>query len=109
MSMDRFAIVEVAGKQFRVSEGDRITVDMALGEVGQEITLDRVLAYGDGKSLTTGKPYLEGVSVLAIVEDIGKSKKLRAFKYKRRTKSSRRRLGHRQDMTRLLIKSLKGV
>jgi len=107
--MERFAIIEVSGKQFRVSEGDRITVDAALGEEGQEITLDRVLAYGDGKALAMGKPYLEGVSVLAIVEGTGKSRKVKAFKYKRRKKSSRRRLGHRQDMTRLLIKSFMGV
>lgn len=107
--MERFALIEVSGKQFRVKEGDRITVDMLLGQEGQEITLDRVLAYGDGKGLATGKPYLEGVSVIAIVEGAGKSRKVRAFKYKRRTRSSRRSLGHRQDTTRLLIKSFRGV
>lgn len=99
----------MSGKQFRVMEGDRITVDMSLGQEGQEITLDRVLACSDGKGLVTGKPYLEGVSVLAIVEGTGKSRKVHAFKFKRRTRSSRRNLGHRQDMTRLLIKSFKGV
>jgi large subunit ribosomal protein L21 len=107
--MERFAVIEVSGKQFRVSEGDRITVDMPLGQEGQEITLDRVLACSDGKGLATGKPYLEGVSVLAIIEGTGKSRKVKAFKYKRRTRSSRRNLGHRQDTTRLLIKSFKGV
>ncbi len=107
--MERFAVVELSGKQFRVSEGDRITVDMLLGEKGQEITLDRVLAYGDGEGLRTGKPYLDGVSVIATIEATGTSKKVRAFKYKRRTRSSRRSLGHSQDTTRLLIKSFEGV
>ncbi|MGC8894759.1 MAG: 50S ribosomal protein L21 [candidate division WOR-3 bacterium] len=107
--MERFAVIELSGKQFRVSEGDRITVDMRLGEEGQEITIDRVLAFGEGESLKTGKPYLNGVSVIATVEGVGKSKKVRAFKYKRRTRSSRRNLGHRQDATRLLIKSFKRV
>lgn len=107
--MERFAIVEISGKQFRVSEGDRITIDMSLGQEGQEITLDRVLAYSDGKTIAAGKPYLNGVSVIASIERVGKSRKIKAFKYKRRTRSSRRNLGHRQDETRLLIKGFKEV
>ncbi|MEO0141268.1 MAG: 50S ribosomal protein L21 [candidate division WOR-3 bacterium] len=107
--MKRFAVIELAGKQFRVSEGDRISVDAALGEKGQEITIKSVLAVSDGKSILAGKPYIEGASVLASVEDVGKSRKIRAFKYKRRTRSSRRKLGHRQAKTSLLIKELTGI
>ena len=107
--METYAVIELSGKQFRVKQGDVILVDSLLGQEGQELVADKVLAVGAGEDMTVGKPYIDGATVVAKVLETGKSRKIGSFKYKRRNKSTRRRLGHRQDMTRLLIKEIKGV
>jgi large subunit ribosomal protein L21 len=93
-----FAVVKTGGKQYRVAENDVITVEKLLGEPGTAITLDQVLMAG-GK---VGKPLVAGAKVSAEIVEQTRGPKLIVFK-KRRRKSSRRKNGHRQDLTKIKI------
>ncbi len=100
-----YAIVQTGGKQYRVSEGDIITVEKLEVEAGAEVELDKVLAIGGEEGLTVGKPYVEGKTVKAEVLENGKGEKLVIFKYKAK-KDSRKKQGHRQPYTKLQIKTI---
>ncbi len=100
-----YAIVDIAGKQFRVSKGDSIRVPKVDGEVGKDIEFDRVLLISDNGKVSVGQPVVEGARVKATVEGFGRDKKVVVFKKKRR-KGYRVKRGHRQDFTSVLIKSI---
>ncbi len=97
------AIIETGGKQYYVSEGDKIYVELLDAEVGKDVTLDKVL-FVNGK---TGMPYVEGASVVCTVEKHGKNKKIKVFKY-RPKKKYRKTQGHRQPYTCLVVKKING-
>lgn len=99
-----YAIVETGGKQVKVSVGDKIFVEKLEAEAGKDVTLDKVLFIGGEKSVF-GAPYVKGASVTAKVEKQGLSKKLVVYKYKAKA-NVRRKLGHRQPYTCLVIKSI---
>jgi large subunit ribosomal protein L21 len=101
-----YAVIETGGKQVRVSEGDVIYVEKLEVEAGDAFTFDKVLMVG-GESLRVGNPYLEGATVEATVEKQGKQKKILVFKYKPK-KKYRRKQGHRQPYTRLVITKING-
>jgi large subunit ribosomal protein L21 len=101
-----FAIVETGGKQYKATQDGRLQVERLDSEVGELVSLDRVLILGDDKSLTVGTPFLDGASVQAQVVRHGKAKKIVVFKKKRR-KKYRRRQGHRQQFTELLVTEIK--
>lgn len=96
--MDPYAVIETGGKQYRVKNGDTVTVERLLVDVGQEIRFERVLALSDGKSLNVGTPSVDGASVYAKVVEHIRAPKVVAFKKKRR-KGYTRKVGHRQSMT----------
>jgi large subunit ribosomal protein L21 len=100
-----FAIVETGGKQYRVAEGDVIEVEKLAVPEGETVTLSRVLMVGDGEDARVGKPVIEGASVEARVVDQGRGPKLIVFKYKAKERY-RRKLGHRQSITRLRIERI---
>ena len=102
-----YAIVETGGKQYRVSEGDVITVERLDAEVGTKVELDRVLLLGEGEDLKVGAPYIDGAAVIAEVVEHGKAKKVIIFKYKYK-KDYRKKQGHRQPYTMLRIEDLNG-
>jgi large subunit ribosomal protein L21 len=97
-----YAIIETGGKQYRVSVGDKITVEKLASDEGSEITLDKVLLIGGGGAATIGSPYVSGATVNATVDAHGKGEKIVVFKYKPK-KRYRRRIGHRQQLTQLTI------
>ena len=101
----KYAIVEVGGKQYRCEEGKAITVDLINSSVGDEIVLDKVLLIVDDETATIGKPYIKGASIKTQVQDQIKGKKIFVFKYKPKIRY-RRRAGHRQKYTRLLVESI---
>ena len=105
--MEAYAVVETGGKQYRVQEGNLVDVELIAGEAGDTITLDQVLALSDGNSLSVGTPVLEGASVTAELVEHFRGKKLVAFKKKRR-KGYKRKVGHRQSLTRLRVVGLGG-
>jgi len=101
----KYAIVEAGGKQYRAEEGKLLTVDLLSAQVGDEVVLDKVLLVVDGESVTVGTPYIKGASLKTTVEDQVKGKKILVFKYKPKI-DYRRRAGHRQKYTRLLVDSI---
>jgi large subunit ribosomal protein L21 len=101
-----YAVVVTGGKQFKVSEGDEIFVEKLNAEVDSIVELDKVLLLSkeDGE-LVVGKPVVDGVSVSAKVLRQGKDKKIIVFKYKRKI-DYRKKQGHRQPYTKLLIEKI---
>ena len=101
-----FAIVEAGGRQEKVAPGALIVVDRLEVEPGAEYRCDKVLLVEtDGGDVVTGKPYVAGASVTAVVEAQTQGKKIRVFKMKRR-KQYRRTQGHRTQQTRVRVKSI---
>jgi large subunit ribosomal protein L21 len=100
--MSTYAIFEDGSHQFRVREGDRIVVDRRDGEPGSELVFPKVLLItGDGGP-TIGTPVVEGARVTAQVVEQFRDKKIVIQKFRRR-KNMRRRNGHRQPYTKVLI------
>jgi len=97
-----YAVVEVAGQQVKVQEGDRIRVSRLKAEAGESLTLDRVLLVSKDGETSVGRPQVDGASVEASVLGHGKHDKITVFKMKRR-KGYRRKNGHRQPYTELRI------
>ena len=100
-----YAIIETGGKQYRVQEGDVITVEKLDVEAGDKIALDKVLLLNNGTELKVGAPYVEGAKVFGEVVENGKGKKVIIFKYKAK-KDYRKKQGHRQPYTMIKIESL---
>lgn len=97
-----YAIFKTGGKQYRVSPGDVIDVEKLPVEPGAEIELDEVLAFCKDGQVAIGRPLLDGVKVIAHVQQQYRDKKIRVFKYKPKTRYRKMR-GHRQAYTRLQI------
>lgn len=100
-----YAVIESGGKQYQVSSGTVIEVEKLPVEPGKEIEIDRVLMVVDGENVKIGRPFVEGARVKALVQGHFKGPKIIVFKY-RPKKRYRRKKGHRQIYTRLLIKEI---
>lgn len=100
-----YAIIKTGGKQYRVSEGDKIDVEKLDAKVGDKVTLSEVLLKGEGESVTVGAPFIDGASVTAEVVDQHRDKKVIAFKFKRR-KGFHKTKGHRRHLTKLQITAI---
>lgn len=100
-----YAVVNTGGKQYKVQEGDLLRVEKLAGEVGSEVSFDKVLLFSDGEKLTVGQPLLDNVAVSGQIVEQGKGKKIIVFKYKRR-KTYRKKQGHRQQYTTVKIASI---
>lgn len=97
-----YAVIKTGGKQYRVASGDKIKVEQITADIGQELTIDQVLAVGNGSDLKVGVPLLSGATVKAKVLSHGKHEKVRIFKLRRR-KHYQKHQGHRQSYTELEI------
>lgn len=102
-----YAVIETGGKQIKVEEGQTIYTELLNVEEGSEYVFDKVLVHSDKKT-TFGTPYVAGAKVVAEVEKNGKGPKITTFKYVAKKGSTRRKVGHRQPYTRLVIKSIEG-
>ncbi|MFZ4649763.1 MAG: 50S ribosomal protein L21 [Rubrivivax sp.] len=100
-----YAVIKTGGKQYKVAPGEKIKVEQIAADVGQEITIDQVLAVGSGSDLQVGDPLVAGASVKATVVAHGRHDKVRIFKMRRR-KHYQRHGGHRQNYTELQIGSV---
>lgn len=103
--MEAYAVVETGGKQYIVRTGISIEVERLEGEAGAKVTLDRVLAVSDGTALNVGTPTIKGAKVAAVIEEQFRGDKVVNFKKKRR-KGYHRKIGHRQDLTRLKVEAI---
>ena len=99
---DMYAVIKTGGKQYKVAAGEKINIEQIAADVGQEITIDQVLAIGAGADLTVGTPLVTGASVVATVLAHGRHDKVRIFKMRRR-KHYQKRQGHRQNFTEIQI------
>ena len=100
-----YAIVKTGGKQYKVAQGDVLFVEKLEANKGDVVTLDQVLAVAGENGLTVGAPVVEGATVTAKVVAQGKAKKVIVYKYKAK-KDYRRKQGHRQPYTKLVIESI---
>jgi large subunit ribosomal protein L21 len=101
-----YAVIKTGGKQYRVAAGEKIKIEQIAADVGQEITIDQVLAVGNGGQLQIGAPLVSGATVVATVIGHGKHDKVRIFKMRRR-KHYQKRQGHRQGYTELEIGAIR--
>lgn len=97
-----YAIVEIAGQQFKVAKDQKVFVNRLPGEEGDSLSFDNVLLTGDGDSVTLGAPAIEGALVDAKITRHLKGDKVIVFKKKRR-KGYRVKNGHRQSLTEISI------
>lgn len=97
-----FAVIKTGGKQYRVAPEDVLKIEKLAGEAGEFVELSDVLMVGDGGNMTVGAPLVEGAMVSAEIIDQGRTRKIIAFK-KRRRQNSRRTIGHRQHLTTVRI------
>ncbi|MEA5018165.1 MAG: 50S ribosomal protein L21 [Erysipelotrichaceae bacterium] len=100
-----YAIIESGGKQIKVEKGQAIFVEKLPVDADDVIVFNHVLMVGD-RTAKIGSPYVEGATVTAKVEKQGKEKKITIFKYKSKKGSTRRKQGHRQPYTKLIIESI---
>lgn len=99
-----YAIIETGGKQYRVSQGD--VIDVELLDAKRQVTFDKVLFLSDNGKTEIGTPYIKDARVSAKVLDTIKDKKVVVFKYKNKT-NYHRTIGHRQPYLRVEIEEVK--
>ncbi len=99
------AIVEIAGKQFKVTQDQQLYTPLLNVEAGSAITFDQVLLVEDGEDVVIGTPTVAGVKVTGRVLNHVRGDKIIVFKKKRR-KGYKKTQGHRQDYTQVLIESI---
>lgn len=102
-----YAVIQTGGKQYRVANGDVITVEKLAGDAGSTLSIEPVLMVNDGKATQVGAPVIEGASVTAEVVEQTRGDKIVVFKKKRR-QGYRRTMGHRQDLTVLRVLDVTG-
>jgi large subunit ribosomal protein L21 len=102
-----YAVIKTGGKQYRVAQNDLLEIERLPGDNGATIEFSEVLMLGGEGTATIGAPFIKGAKVTAELVDQTRGPKLIAFK-KRRRKNSRRKKGHRQDLTLVRITSITG-
>jgi large subunit ribosomal protein L21 len=100
-----YAIVEMAGQQFKVAKDQKVYVHRLQEEEGKKVTFDKVLLLEDGGNVTIGAPVIEGAAVEAKVVKHLKGDKVIVFKKKRR-KGYRKKNGHRQYLTEIVVEGI---
>jgi len=99
--MTHFAIIKTGGKQYKVAEGDKLTIEKLPATEG-EVVFDQVLLIADGDNVTVGTPIVSGAKVSAEVISFGKGEKKMVFRYKSKTRQHKKK-GHRQPFTEVKI------
>jgi large subunit ribosomal protein L21 len=101
-----YAVLETGSKQYRVSAGDTLEVELLPVEAGQAVTFERVLLVNNDGKLAVGSPTVAGATVVADVVEHTRGEKKLTYKMKRR-KGYRKSIGHRQELTVVKIKEIK--
>ncbi len=100
-----YAVIKTGGKQYRVSEGDLLSIELLDTEAGATITFNEVLLVAKDGDIRVGRPFLENAKVIGEVLNLDKGPKITIFKHKRR-KGFRKKTGHRQPLVNLKIKEI---
>lgn len=106
-TVKEFAVIETGGKQYTVSVGDVIDVELLPGEQreGDTVTFDKVLMVDNGSDATIGNPYIDGAKVSGTFQEEKKSKKLHVIRFEAKSNRSRK-VGHRQKYARVKIDAI---
>ena len=97
-----YAVIRTGGKQYRVTEGEKLKVERLDAEAGSKLNLDDVLLVADGDNVKVGTPTVKGAKVTASVVGHGRGPKVRIMKFRRR-KHHQKQTGHRQAYTEISI------
>lgn len=100
-----YAVVETGGKQYKLAKNDVLVVEKLKAKAGGEIKLNKILLLKEGNSVHVGAPHIKGAHVVCEVLGQVRQPKVVAFKYKKR-KSEKKKIGHRQDMTKLKVRDI---
>ncbi len=100
-----YAVIETGGKQFRVEEGNVLFVEKLEANVGDTVTIDKVLLVEKDGVVKVGTPVVDGAKAVLKVVEHGKGKKIVVFKYKPK-KNYRRKQGHRQPYTKVVVEAI---
>lgn len=111
MKKEEFAVIQTGGKQYKVSEGDVVSIEKIKGKEieykkGDKLSFDKVLLVDDGKDTTIGTPYIKDAKVDAEIVEIGRARKIMVVKYKQKSRYLKRN-GHRQPFFKVKIISIK--
>ena len=101
----KFAVIETGGKQYLVSEGQKIQIEKLTQKAGDKFDFDKVLLVADDNKIEVGKPYLAGKKVSAEILGEKRLPKVTVFKYHSKTRF-RKKKGHRQSVSLAIIKRL---
>jgi large subunit ribosomal protein L21 len=101
----KYAIVEISGKQFWIEIGKYYDFNKIPIELGKQITLNRVLLFNNDGDVLIGKPYLKNVKITGKILEHFRGKKTIVYKM-RPKKKTRKKQGHRQELTRVLIEDI---
>jgi large subunit ribosomal protein L21 len=102
---NKFAVIELAGTQLKVREGEEYEVKKLSGNKGDKIELENVLMVVEDEDVKIGEPYVDGAKVTLEITSQKKGEKVRVFKYKAKSRY-RRTYGHRPAITRVLVKKI---
>ncbi|MDF7824950.1 50S ribosomal protein L21 [Pontiellaceae bacterium B12227] len=102
--MEAYAVIETGGKQYRVQQGDVFDVELLATDEGASVEFD-ALAVSNGTELSIGTPVVDGAKVTVSVVENLRGKKIYSFKKKRR-KGYRRKIGHRQELTKIKVEAI---
>lgn len=103
---DQYAIVQAGGRQLKLAVGQTVTVDRQAAEPGAELSFDQVLVARDGAQVRVGRPWIDGARVVCAVRGHRRGKKLTIVKFRRR-EGYHRTIGHRSDLTDLVVKEIR--
>ena len=101
----KYAIVEISGRQFWIETGKYYDFNRIHTDLGKQITLNRILLVNDGGNISVGQPYLESVKIKGKILEHFRDKKIIVYKM-RPKKKTRKKQGHRQELTRVLIEDI---
>jgi len=101
-----YAIIEIGGRQYSVEKGSRLRCEKLDQEANSTLAIDKVLMVKDGDKMQVGQPYVKGAQVKAKVVGHARGKKIVVLKYKSKV-NYRRKIGHRQHFTSILIEDIK--
>ncbi len=101
-----YAVIETGGKQYRVAPGDTIRIERIDTPEGGEVEFARVLMLASDGGITVGEPSVAGATVKGKVLEHGRDRKIVVFKYKNKSRQSRRTQGHRQPFTSVRIENI---
>ena len=104
-SNELYAIAETSGQQFWFEENKYYDIDRLNAKEKDKITLEKVLLFKDKNSITIGKPYVKDAKIELEVVSHRRDKKILVYKM-RPKKKTRRKMGHRQELTRVMVKSI---